>query len=565
MKKDLPELLCPAGSMEALDAALRAGADAVYIGGRQFNARMNARNFERAQIVEAVGKCHARGVKLYVTLNTLVLDREMNEALSYAAFLYEAGVDALIVADWGLSLEIRRRMPGFPLHASTQMSGHNVGAAQFLAEHGFSRMVCARELSKENIAYLTANAPIEIEAFVHGALCVCHSGQCLFSSVVGGRSGNRGECAQPCRLPYNGRYPLSLKDNCLAGHLNELTDMGVVSLKIEGRMKSPDYVYRVASIYRRLLDERRNAGQKELNELSKVFSREGFTDGYFTGSISPAMLGTRTEADKQSSAAAGVKMTDLRRGKPPYELSRAPVEISPYKTERAPGPPKKTRTARFYKPSSVPAFAAEKPDVIYLPLDRFDGRKANGVLLPPVIPDSETSAVRARLEQAKKEGAVHALVGNIGQIALAKELGFILHGDYRLNIFNSASARFFEELFEDVLLSPELILPQVRDIPGEKAFIVYGRLPLMTLEKPVGADSLRDRRGVVFPILREGGRDIVFNSLPTYMGDRVKLLRDAGIFNEHYIFTVEGPKECETVLDYYKKGLPTKKEVRRIK
>lgn len=173
--------------------------------------------------------------------------------------------------------------------------------------------------------------------------------------------------------------------------------------------------------------------------------------------------------------------------------------------------------------------------------------------------------VRAALAKAKKDGAVHALVGNIGQIALAKELGFKLHGDYRFNITNSAAAAFYEEIFEDVLLSPELILPQARDIGGEKGFIVYGRYPLMTLEKSVGTELLRDRRGVQFPIMKEGGRDIIFNSLPTYMGDRKKLLADAGLLNEHYIFSTEGPKECETVLDYYEKGLPTKREVRRIK
>ena len=564
-KTNLPELLAPAGSMEALDAALKAGADAVYIGGTQLNARMNAKNFDRPGLIEAVKKCHARGVKLYVTLNTLVLDREMNEALSYAAFLYEAGVDALITADLGLSLEIRKRMPDFPLHASTQMSGHNAEAAKFLASLGFERMVCARELSRGNLKELIKNSPIEIEAFVHGALCVCHSGQCLFSSIVGGRSGNRGLCAQPCRLPYNGKYPLSLKDNCLAGHLSELISMGVSSLKIEGRMKSPDYVYAVVSVYRRLLDLRRDAGEKETAELSSVFSREGFTDGYYTGKISGAMLGVRTDADKQASAGARVRQKEAPARGEPYELSRPPVVIEPYRTVRAPKPPKQAKSARFYKSSSIFSGAERKLDAIYLPLDRFEKGKANGVLFPPVITDGELAQTREKLIEAKKNGALHALVGNVGHIALAKELGFVLHGDYRLNIYNSSAASFWEGICRDVILSPELILPQARDIGGEKSFIVYGRLPLMTLEKPVGADSLRDRRNVVFPILREGGRDIVFNSLPIYMGDRKKPLIDAGILNEHYIFTLEGPKECQTVLDYYEKGLPTKREVRRIK
>ena len=564
MKK--PELLSPAGSPEALAAAIAGGADAVYIGGTLFNARMNAKNFDRPAITEAVKNCHEKGVRLYVTLNTTVLDRQMKEALNFVGFLYTAGVDALIVADVGLAVEVAKRFPDFPLHASTQMSGHNAEAAKFLAAHGYTRMVCARELSKENISILVKNSPIEIEMFVHGALCVCHSGQCLFSSIVGGRSGNRGECAQPCRLPYNGKYPLSLKDNCLAGHMREVLTSGVASLKIEGRMKSPDYVYAVVSTYRKLLDEERDATRAELSELAKVFSREGFTDGYYTGRITSEMLGVRSADNLAQTARMNSRHTEIKRTLPPIVIGRQLPETLPeYTHNRNPKPPKKKKTARFYKASSIPQNASKWLSEIYLPLDRFDGKKANGVLFPPVITDLEMPTVRAALEKAKKDGAVHALVGNIGQIALAKELGFKLHGDYRFNVTNSAAAAFYEEIFEDVLLSPELILPQARDIGGEKGFIVYGRYPLMTLEKPVGTELLRDRRGVQFPILKEGGRDIIFNSLPTYMGDRKKLLKDAGLLNEHYVFSTEGPKECDTVLDYYEKGLPTKREVRRIK
>jgi collagenase-like PrtC family protease len=546
-----------------LRAALLAGADAVYIGGTLFNARMNARNFDRPAIEKAVKDCHEKGVKLYVTLNTLIFDRQMKDALDFAGFLYKAGVDALIIADLGLSLEIKKRYPAFPLHASTQMSGHNVKAAEFLKDLGFERMVCARELSKENIRTLCADSPIEIEAFVHGALCVSHSGQCLFSSVVGGRSGNRGECAQPCRLPYNGKYPLSLKDNCLAGHVKELIDMGVASLKIEGRMKSPEYVYSVVSAYRRLLDEERNATPGEIRHLADVFSRDGFTDGYFLSKITPQMNGVRREADVKASEKTAVRIKDIAPERAPVVIDRPKGEDLPYTFKRNPKPPKRKESARFYKASSIP----EKHELseIYLPLDRFDGRKANGVLLPPVIPDGEYESVKAALLEAKKKGAIHAMVGNIGHIALAKECGLTMHGDYRLNVTNSAAASFYGEIFEDLLLSPELILPQVRDVGGEKSFIVYGRLPLMTLEKPVGTELLRDRKGASFPVLNEGGRDLVFNCLPTYMGDRTKLLDEAGVYNRHYFFTLEGPKESETVLHYYKIGMPLKKEVRRIK
>ena len=248
-----PELLCPAGSPAAFDAAIEAGADAIYLGLPSFNARINANNFTPADIGAAFSRAHAYGVKIYVTLNTLVFDRERDDFLRTAESAYLAGADGFIVADLGVAALIRQSMPDIELHASTQVSGHNVSAAQKLKELGFTRMVCAREMSEEDLCTFTKNSPIEAEVFVHGALCVCHSGQCLFSSLVGGRSGNRGECAQPCRLPYakgsgSSAYPLSLKDLSLAAHVDKLCDMGIASFKIEGRMKSPEYVRDVTRI-----------------------------------------------------------------------------------------------------------------------------------------------------------------------------------------------------------------------------------------------------------------------------------------------------------------------------
>ena len=561
----LPELLAPVGNPQTLDAAIEGGADAVYLGGTLFNARMNARNFDRPALREAVDKCHARGVRLYVTLNTQILDRQMPDALAYVTYLYNIGVDALIVADFGLARRIKEILPDFPLHASTQASGHNTDAAKFLKELGFERMVLARELSKENILSITKNAPIETEVFVHGALCVCHSGQCLMSSVIGGRSGNRGECAQPCRLPYNGKYPLSLKDNCLAAHIPDLIEMGVSCLKIEGRMKGSDYVYSTVSTYRRLLDEHRPATPREIERMANVFSRGGFTDGYYTGQINPSMIGIRSESDKEQSAAVKVRVAERNRNLP---------EIIPNRTEAnpeiRPNPknkvlPKPCRSARFYKPENIPDSARKFLDIVYLPLDRFDAGKANGVVLPPVIPDGEMAEVKAALLAAKEAGACHALVGNIGHFALAKECGFVIHGDFRLNVNNSRTAQEVARNCVDFILSPELILPQIRDIGGEKSVIVYGRTPLMLLEKPVDAPQLRDRKGVVFPVLHEGGRDLIFNCVPIYMADRRDQLAAAGVRNEHYIFTTEGKRESEAILEAYQKGLGTKKEVRRIK
>ncbi len=302
-KTKLPELLAPAGSYEALLAAVSAGADAVYIGGKSFGARAYAKNFDIDEIKRAVELCHIHNVKLYVTVNTLVYDKEMAELSDFAAELYKIGVDALICADLGAISEIRRRCPGLPIHASTQMSVHNTDGANAAAALGCERVVLARELSGENIRTVTENCLPETEIFLHGALCVCHSGQCLFSSLVGGRSGNRGECAQPCRLPYGKGYPLSLKDLSLSNHIKELIESGASSLKIEGRMKSPEYVYRVTKIYRELLDSHRNSTSKEEGELKEIFSRGGFTDGYYSNKLEKGMTGVRSESDKEKTHA----------------------------------------------------------------------------------------------------------------------------------------------------------------------------------------------------------------------------------------------------------------------
>ena len=300
-----PELLAPAGSPMALEAAIEGGADAIYLGGLAFNARINAKNFGPEELGEAIEKAHTYGAKIYIAANTLIYGRELDEYLRAAEQAYLLGADAMIVADVGAAREIKKRIP-IELHASTQLSGHNVAAARLLADAGFSRMVCAREMSRDDLVTFCKESPIESEVFVHGALCVCHSGQCLFSSVVGGRSGNRGECAQPCRLPYkakNGRtaYPLSLKDLSFATHVRELCDMGVSSFKIEGRMKSPEYVRDVTKIWRRLVDERRDATPEEMRELARIFSRDGFTDGYYQKKINSSMLGVRSESDKRES------------------------------------------------------------------------------------------------------------------------------------------------------------------------------------------------------------------------------------------------------------------------
>ena len=294
------ELLAPAGGQEALVAAVQSGADAVYMGFGAFNARRSARNFSDEEFRAAVSYCHLRGVKVYLTLNTLVTDRELPALAAEARTASECGVDAILVQDWGVLATLQKIIPDVPLHASTQMSLHTLSGVQEAARLGMTRAVLARELSRGEIAEICQKSPIEIETFVHGALCMCYSGQCEMSAVIGRRSGNRGACAQPCRLPYgfSGRadgHPLSLKDANLAPFVPEMMDMGVACLKIEGRMKRPEYVAAVTEIYARLLREHRGATKDEQKKLALAFSRDGFTEGYYRGERGRAMFGTRPE------------------------------------------------------------------------------------------------------------------------------------------------------------------------------------------------------------------------------------------------------------------------------
>ena len=289
----MTELLAPAGSREALVAAVQNGANAVYLGVDEFNARRGARNFSLEELPAVVAYCHLRDVRVYLTLNTLVTDRELRSLSSVAKRACECGVDAVLVQDWGVLDTLRRVTPELPLHASTQMTVHNLSGAEEAAKRGLSRVVLARELCREDIRELCEKSPVEVEVFAHGALCMCWSGQCAMSAVIGQRSGNRGLCAQPCRLPYNGGYPLSLHDLCLADYVPELMDMGVACLKLEGRMKRPEYVAAVTGIYARLIKEHRGPTEEERTRLAEAFSRDGFTDGYYTGRTGRSMFGVR--------------------------------------------------------------------------------------------------------------------------------------------------------------------------------------------------------------------------------------------------------------------------------
>ena len=330
-KIKIPELLAPAGSFDALKAAVFAGADAVYLGGKNFGARAYAANFSNADIARAVEFAHRYGVKVYVTVNTIVFDDELPEVADYLTFLSDAGVDAVLVQDAGVLETAREVAPDMPVHASTQMTLHNAEGIRYAASQGISRVVLARETSLANLKAIQAQAAecgVELEIFVHGAICYCYSGQCLFSSVIGGRSGNRGMCAQPCRkqytlladgdmVPTDGNYVLSPRDLCLYPYLKEISETGVAALKIEGRMKTPEYVAVVTNIYRRALDAVADGTfeprKEDLEDLAFAFNR-GFTKGYLMGDRGAAFMNYK-KPDNRGVFAGTVTGIDEKRGK----------------------------------------------------------------------------------------------------------------------------------------------------------------------------------------------------------------------------------------------------------
>lgn len=662
MQTNKHELLSPAGDFECLRAAVCGGADAVYFGASSFNARARAANFSDEEIKRAIDYLHTYGKKAYITLNTALKERELSDALSLASKLYSFGVDALICADIGLISQIKKQIPELEVHISTQAGVRSTAGADLFSNMGASRVVLAREMSMEEIRDVTRDAKAEIEVFIHGALCVSVSGRCLFSSLVGGRSGNRGECAQPCRLPYdNGNYLLSLKDLCLAKHISELCSIGVASFKIEGRMKSPEYVYSVSKIYRELIDAARDATDKEVEELAKIFSRGGFTDGYYTGRIGHSMNGIRgeltepkrqlTQRLEEPKREVSIK-AKIKRGEPfslemstkdgttakacgdaPIEAQNRPMQKEDYlrplaalgntpffatsadieadeglmlpvsvlknarrsvvdellKTsiitrESAPTAyspirkrnSKRIRSAKFFSAKAVTKKAREFFDVVFVPINEFDPSVANGAYLPEVTREGSVDTLITSLSSLKEKGCEHILASDIGQLALVRDLDFSIHTDIGFNVYNREEASLLENEFSArVLASPELNLPAQRDLGC--GITVYGRIPLMTLEKCIGREligcdrcksgdgrfSFKDRKGVTFTGMRACTHgSVIFNSLPTYIGDREE---SRSLSDIHFIFTLEEKSEVDSIINAYEKGLPLDAPVRRIK
>ena len=671
MDKKHIEVLAPAGNPAALKAAVFAGADAVYMGGALFSARANAANFSREEMREAVQFARERNVRVYVTVNTLLKDSELKEALDFCAFLCSLPVDGILVQDMGLFMLLSAACPDMPLHASTQMSLHTPAGAALLQKLGASRVVLAREMSLGEIREVSEKTDVELEAFVHGALCMSLSGQCYFSAMLGGRSGNRGRCAQTCRLPFAAPggtgHDLSLKDMSFIAHIEALREAGVCSAKIEGRMKRPEYVAASVSACRRAADGE-PVPEALLHDLGAVFSRSGFTDGYLSAHRGREMFGIRTKEDVEGASgdvfaslhelyknemqrvpvtlAASAFMgkhpsltvsdgthtvtvtdenhrceaarrlpvdterwcaqlkktggtpyrcTDVtvetdgqtavpvsvlnglrraalealganRREAKPIPFQRIPLDVRPHQPERL------ALRGWFRQAEQIPENAASLERIIVpldTPLDVLDGLRRKGHALILEIPRALwgiEDAVRARMEACRVAGFTHFRCGNLGAVALCKELGVSMHGGFSLNVFNTQSLKCFEQLgLEDTELSFELTGEETAALGGDlpRGILVYGRQPLMLTRNCPLANSprgclnckrpgaIRDRRGVAFPVLctRFSGKPVfseVFNSVPLTLSDKLhtSLGVDFGVLR----FSVENSVEAGEII-----------------
>ncbi len=538
------ELLAPAGNETALRAAVQSGADAVYLGGKSFGARRAAQNFTADEIKKQTEYCHLYGAKVHVTVNTLVKQREIGELTEYVKSLNDACVDALIVQDLGAAEIIKNTCPDLTLHASTQMSVTTADEVKELARLGFSRVVLARELSRDEIENICRTSPIEIEVFVHGAICQCYSGKCLMSSILGGRSGNRGACAQPCRLPYelcgghksikNG-YLLSPKDMALIDELGTLKRMGIASLKIEGRLKRAEYVSSVVGVYRKYLDLLEVNGdtkvtKEDMQILTDAFSRSGFTNGYFNNKLGADMMSYASpsgtgdtkytrEAEERCTENAnvrkiGIDITGTLKFNSPLEVtfsdgSRNVRAVGTLKSEKSVNVPLDIDRlkAQLLKLGSTPfacnSISVTVDDGVTLPIKEINAvRRAAAEMLA----DERVRRERGRVtdyaipscEREMPDKIELAAYVTTGEQRRAAEQAGIRAERFRpfsgtLNVYNSLTADY---LAKDgiVTLSPELNLREIDELlrytNARTEVIAYGSLPLMIMKNcPVNAQG----------------------------------------------------------------------------
>ncbi len=655
------EILAPAGSFEALAAAVHYGADAVYVGGNRFSARKNAQNFTDEALVEAVDFCHVRGTRLYLCCNTLLKESELEDAMTFIRYAYTIGVDAVIVQDLGLLRRLRQELPNLPVHSSTQMTIVNSDGIKTLEELGVKRVVLAREVTGQEIRAIKKETTMELEYFVHGALCISYSGQCLMSSILGGRSGNRGSCAQPCRLPYtllkNGEpvtetLPLLCpKDLCLADQIKELKALGVASLKIEGRMKSPEYVAMVTQVYKQAVGG--HVSEDDIRSMLKFFSRGGSCSGYFHGCTYGEMMDTKDDAKiaetlpvlskREKTCEVTMQLSAQFDGPLSLTMQTADgtsVTVRGGSCEKAhTRPTEKSRMEEQLAklggtPFRVGNISVSVPDMAAVAIKDLNALRRSGALqleekiaegfrrVAPPVAAPATSIMRRTaslpelcVEVLTKEQLQAAISMGVKRIympselfsegdfvkepvlqlpALTKELqtvdccskgsvciqnlgqlaslgGQTITAGHRLNITNSQTIQKLQELgVGRFVLSPELNLKSIAALRGKTdsclEVIGYGRLPLMLLENCVmkstvgcqcgqASFALLDRKNQIFPILPRHCGNVIYNSKPIYMADRMEDIKSLQIDGIRLCFTLENYETCCIIIREYQEAL----------
>ena len=669
---DHAELLAPAGKYESLIAAVQHGADAVYLGEKKFSARKNASNFTWEEIKEAVRYCHVRGVKVHLALNTLASGGEIKEMAKSFEKAVLSGIDAVIVQDLGAAKIFHKICPEIPLHASTQLGACNAADVEFLQKHGFTRVVLARELSYNEIRVIKESTDAELEAFVHGALCICFSGRCLMSSFIGGRSGNRGMCAQPCRQLYTAlgkkRYFLSPRDLCMAGEISAMKEAGITSFKIEGRMKSPEYVAAVTSVYRKYIDDSVPLNKDDEELLKKIFVRgDGFTKGYFCGINTPELMNYSISNDRISQNAdektvrlmkkTFSKEVENRKVKVSGELKIKKDEKSTFKLSDTDGNTvlvfgdipddaikvpldEKSASERMKKMGQTPFtlenilteidcgitlsaaklnqmrreccellekkraeiplhaiseytdtvvckktfekkplisaqisnkkqfYAAQSADIIIVPLDLWESVPINGkcALLLPGIIFNENEMIESVFKLNPPRGVYAASYGVLSKL---HEKGFFTICDFGLNIFNADAACLISEISDRITLSPEMSLKEIENVSGAHNMsyevLSYGKQAVMVsracLVRGVRGKCectspvvIKDKKGAEFQIFGDIKTHIntVYNSVPTFMADKLHALKKSGAEVLRLVFTDENPAYTEKIIRMYK-------------
>jgi collagenase-like PrtC family protease len=541
------ELLAPVGSLANLKAAIVGGADSVYLGMNKFSARNYATNFNDNYLKQAINLCKSNKVKLYLTMNTLVKNDEIEEFFKYLSYAYSCGIDSVIIQDISLLRIIKDNFPDLKVHLSTQAGIMNSFHANLLKRA--DRINLARELKKSEIQHIRNNFRKELEVFVHGALCVCLSGSCLFSSFLGGRSGNRGRCAQPCRKKYDGCYYLSTKELCLAKEIPSIVRSGVDSVKIEGRMRSPYYVNNTVSIYGNLIDDYYKGRFKVTDEILKKLE-SGFSREFTQGNFSSECVFNRKTATGTSEIVKRiyeVKSSNFRSKRESIKVKLPPIESKESK---------KQLLVRVYNREDALIADSNGADVIYLDIYDNDFSSVKSqikcklfAVTPRLMFDSDTDEIKKLIDEKKPDGI---LAGNLGVLGFG--LNIPIHLDYNINCFNDLDLDYYGNVFP--LISPELNFKELSNFKNKNfGVLVHGKIRLMSLRHELKEGWIKDEKDCKFLVFKVKNGSEIINEKELGFFNKCNFLIENGLKS----FFIDTDNNVSEIVSLYRSILDGKK------